>query len=99
MRPALAPGDRLLLSYRRTPREGDVVVARLPDGTVVTKRAAGRRTTRSGEPAWWLLSDDPVVGVDSRHHGPIRDSEVLAVVVRRIWPLVRRRTVPDSPGG
>ena len=98
MLPTLRPGDRLLLSYRRSPRPGDLVVARLPDGTVATKRAVERRTTRTGEPGWWLLSDNPAQGVDSRRHGAVAETEVLAVVVMRIWPWGRRRAVPDSNG-
>jgi Peptidase S24-like len=90
MRPTLAPGDRLLVSYRRSPAQGEVVVARLPDGTVVVKRAVERRTTRSGAPGWWLLSDDPDVGVDSRHRGVIGETEVFAVVLARLWPCPRR---------
>lgn len=90
MAPTLRPGDRLLVSYRRAPREGDVVVARLPDGTVVVKRAVQRRTTRTGAAGWWLLSDDPAVGVDSRHRGAIAASDVLAVVRARLWPRPRR---------
>jgi len=89
MRPGLAPGDRLLVSYRRSPAEGDVVVARLPDGTVAVKRAVERRTTRTGEPGWWLLSDDPEVGVDSRHRGAVAAADVLAVVLLRVWPRPR----------
>lgn len=98
MRPTLRPGDRLLVSYRRRPEAGDVVVARMVDGTVVTKRATQRRTTRTGEPAWWLLSDDLRRGVDSRHRGPVAERDVLGVVVMRIWPPGRRRAVPDSDG-
>ena len=90
MRPALSPGDRLLVSYRRSPAAGDVVVARLPDGTMAVKRAAERRTTRTGAPGWWLLSDDPDVGVDSRHRGVVGDDDVLAVVLARVWPRPRR---------
>ncbi len=90
MRPRLRPGDRLLVDYRRPPREGDVVVARLPDGTVAVKRAAERRTTRAGAPGWWLLSDDPAVGVDSRHRGVVPADDVLAVVRLRVWPPGRR---------
>ena len=90
MRPALVPGDRLLVSYRRAPREGDVVVARLPDGTVAVKRATQRRTTRTGGPGWWLLSDNPEAGVDSRHRGVIGEADVLAVVLLRVWPRPRR---------
>ncbi len=98
MLPTLRPGDRLLLSYRRTPQAGDLVVARLPDGTVATKRAVERRTTNQGRPGWWLLSDSPANGVDSRRHGPVAEEDVLAVVVIRIWPLGWRRSVPDSNG-
>ena len=93
MRPGLRPGDRLLVDYRRVPREGDLVVARLADGTVAVKRAAERRTTRAGEPGWWLLSDDPAVGVDSRHRGVVPADDVLAVIRLRLWPP----RMPDSP--
>ena len=96
MTPRLHPGDRLLVDYRRDPRPGDVVVVRLPDGTVAAKRAAGRRPTAAGAPAWWLTSDNPAVGIDSRHLGPVRADEIQAVVVVRVWPWGRRRAVPDS---
>ncbi len=96
MRPTLVPGDRVLLGYRRTPRPGDVVVARLPGGVLAIKRAARRRTTELGEPGWWLLSDNAGEGSDSRQYGAVADDEVVAVVVRRIWPLYRRGAVPDS---
>jgi SOS-response transcriptional repressor LexA len=98
MRPTLRPGDRLLLSYRRSARAGDLVVARLPGGVVATKRAAERRTTELGEPGWWLSSDNPQQGSDSRQYGAIAETDVLAVVIRRIWPLARRGAVPDSTG-
>ena len=90
MTPTLHAGDRLLVSYRRPVREGALVVARLADGTVAVKRAAERRTTRTGAPAWWLLSDNPDEGVDSRHRGPVPDSDVIAVTVARVWPRPRR---------
>ena len=98
MVPTLREGDRLLVSYRRTPRRGDVVVARFADGTVAVKRAAERRTTRTDAPGWWLLSDDPEHGTDSRTYGAVAEADVVAVVVMRIWPLLPRRAVPDSTG-
>ncbi len=98
MRPTLVPGDRVFLDYRRTPRPGDVVVARLPGGVLAIKRATERRATDLGEPGWWLLSDNAGQGSDSRVHGAVADDDVLAVVVRRIWPLRRARAVPDSSG-
>ncbi|GAB6984154.1 hypothetical protein JCM10369A_06780 [Nocardioides pyridinolyticus] len=90
MLPTLRPGDRLVVTHRRAPRTGDVVVARFADGTVAVKRAVERRTTRSGAPGWWLLSDNPDEGVDSRHRGPVADADVIAVTVARIWPRPRR---------
>ncbi len=84
MRPTLRAGDRLLLSYRRQARVGDVVLARFADGTVVVKRAAEKRGA-----AWWLLSDAPDVGVDSRHRGAVAEGDVLAVARARVWPRPR----------
>ena len=90
MTPTLADGDRLLVSYRRPVAPGDLVVARFADGVVVVKRASERRTARDGSPAWWLLSDNPDEGVDSRHRGPVADDDVIAVTVARVWPRPRR---------
>ena len=98
MRPTLVPGDRVLLGYRRIPRPGDVVVARLPGGVLAIKRATERRTTDLGEPGWWLLSDNAEEGSDSRVHGAVADQDVLAVLIRRIWPVRLRRAVRNSPG-
>ncbi|MGZ4452901.1 MAG: S24 family peptidase [Nocardioides sp.] len=90
MVPTLRPGDRLLVSYRRAPVAGDLVVARFVDGTVAVKRATERRETRTGEPGWWLLSDNLDDGVDSRHRGVVPASEVIAVAIARLWPRPRR---------
>jgi hypothetical protein len=89
MRPTLQPGDRLLVRYAARVTAGRLVLARFPDGTLAVKRAAERRETRSGAPGWWLLSDNSEVGVDSRHRGAIAESDVVAVVVARIWPRPR----------
>jgi len=97
MRPGLRSGDRLLVRYGAPVRPGRVVLARFPDGTLVVKRAADRRTSASGAAAWWLLSDNPDAGTDSRHRGPIVASEVLGVVVARIWPRPGR--LPSPPSG
>jgi hypothetical protein len=86
MAPALRPGDRLLVDYQRRPRPGDVVTARFPDGTLAVKRVESARATRDGRPGWWLLSDNPAEGVDSRHRGVVADEAVLGVVRLRVWP-------------
>jgi hypothetical protein len=98
MRPTLRTGDRLLVRYGARVRPGALVVARAADGTLAVKRATGRRPTSSGRPGWWLLSDDPSVGIDSRHRGPVPDEDVLAVVLARVWPRPRplRPTRADS---
>ena len=89
MHPTVSDGDRLLVRHGAPVQPGDVVVARFADGTVAVKRAAERRTTRAGSPGWWLLSDNPDEGVDSRHRGPVADADVLAVVRLRVWPPPR----------
>jgi hypothetical protein len=100
MRPTLAPGDRLLVRYGARVRPGRLVLARLADGTLSVKRATDRRTTASGRPGWWLTSDNPAVGVDSRHRGPVPDDRVLGVVVARVWPRPRPlRAAPADNGG
>lgn len=86
MLPTLRAGDLLLVRYAGRVRPGALVLARFPDGTLAVKRAVERRTTRSGAPAWWLLSDNPDEGVDSRHRGPVAEEEVTAIVVTRVWP-------------
>jgi hypothetical protein len=91
MRPGLAPGDRLLVRYGARVRPGSVVLARFADGTLAVKRAVERRVTRTGAPAWWLLSDNPAAGVDSRHRGPVAEPDVVAVALLRVWPRPRLR--------
>ena len=84
MRPTLAPGDRLLVRHRGSLRPGRVVVARFADGTVAVKRATDQRPG-----GWWLLSDNPGDGVDSRHRGVVPDEDVVGVVLARVWPRPR----------
>ena len=89
MLPTLREGDLLLVRHGAEVGPGDLVVARLIDGTLAVKRAVERRRTASGAEGWWLLSDNPDEGVDSRHRGPVPDDRVLAVVRLRVWPSPR----------
>ena len=89
MLPTLREGDLLLVRHRARIRPGDLVVARFADGTLAVKRVEGQRRTRTGEAGWWLVSDNPDEGVDSRHRGPVAEEQVLGVVRLRVWPSPR----------
>lgn len=85
MAPTLRPGDRLLVRYGAAPSVGDVVLARFADGTLAVKRIAHAAETGSGSPGWFLLSDNPDEGVDSRHRGALPSEAVVGVVRARLW--------------
>jgi signal peptidase I len=93
MQPTLSDGDRLLVQHGARPRDGDLVVVRLPDGVVAVKRATMRR-----DGGWWVERDNPLEGVDSWLVGAIPESGVLAVVRARVWPPRRPPRRPASPG-
>jgi SOS-response transcriptional repressor LexA len=86
MLPTLREHDLLLVRYKIAVRLGDVVLATFSDGTLVVKRATEKRTLRTGGLGWWLTSDNPHEGVDSRHRGPVAEHDIQAVVVFRVWP-------------
>lgn len=90
MTPTLRPGDRLLVRYGAAPSIGDVVVARFADGTLAVKRIAYAAETVSGSLGWFLLSDNPDEGVDSRHRGALPPEAVLGVIRARVWKRPRR---------
>jgi phage repressor protein C with HTH and peptisase S24 domain len=85
MQPTLIDGDRLVVRHGATPRAGRLVVVRLPGGVVAVKRATHREPD-----GWWVERDNPAEGVDSWSVGAIPDRDVIAVVVRRLWPPRRR---------
>ncbi len=91
MEPGLREGDRLLVAYGVRVRPGRRVLVRFPDGTVAVKRAAEPRRTRTGDPGWWVVSDNAGEGVDSRHRGVLPAEAVRAVVLVRVWPPGPRR--------
>jgi hypothetical protein len=94
MEPTLHDGDRLLIRYAATPTAGRVAVVRLPpeaDGT--SRPVAVKRLSRPVDDGWWVERDNPSEGVDSWLLGAIPGTDVVAVVVARLWPrpsLLRR---------
>ena len=87
MRPALEPGDRLLVVRRRRYRPGDVVAARDPrePARTIVKRVA------SVEPDGRLVlhGDDPAASTDSRAFGPVERRHVVGRAVYRYAPPER----------
>jgi signal peptidase I len=86
MQPTMYDGDRLLVRHGATPRPGDPVVVRLPEGVVAVKRATMRH-----DGGWWVERDNRAEGVDSWSVGAIPDRDVIAVVRARVWPQRRAR--------
>ena len=84
MQPTLYDGDRLLVRHGAVLTPGRLSVVRLPDGVVAVKRA-----TRRDPDGWWVERDNPNEGADSWSVGAIPDRDVIAVVVCRVWPLLR----------
>lgn len=91
MRPALAPGDRVLVAPFVRLRPGDVVALHDPErpGALVVKRLA-----RVADDVVVVLGDDEVMSVDSRRYGPVARRSVLGVVVYRYHPASRAGRVP-----
>jgi hypothetical protein len=89
MQPTLYDGDRLLVVHGTRPRPGGLCVVRLPDGVVAVKRA-----TRRDRDGWWVERDNPREGVDSWSVGAIPEEDVVARVLVRFWPPLRRVSRP-----
>ena len=90
MQPTLHDGDRLVVRHGATPRVGDLVIVRLPNGVVAVKRATMRQPA-DGQAGWWVERDNPKEGVDSWTVGAIPDADVIAVARFGLWPLRRLR--------
>ena len=87
MRPALEPGDRLLVVSLLRPRPGDVVAVVDPrDG----RRVMVKRVSSVDGESIEVLGDDPAASTDSRTFGPVRSDHVLGRAVYRYWPEQRR---------
>ncbi|MDQ6671195.1 MAG: nickel-type superoxide dismutase maturation protease [Chloroflexota bacterium] len=88
MRPALSPGDRLLVGRWLRPRRRDLVVVRDPHqpSVYLVKRVASLEP--NGDVV--LLADNPNVSRDSRHFGAVPGRLIVGRVVFRYLPAERR---------
>ena len=97
MRPALEPGDRLLVLPAARVRPGDVVALDDPErpGALVVKRVGA--VTDDGVV---VIGDRSVLSVDSRQYGPVPPRSIRGVVVYRYAPGHRAGRIPrGSVGG
>jgi len=92
MRPALNPGDWLIVARTRRVRAGQVVIARNPrDSTMLLVKRAARQLP---DGSWWLESENKdVAAVDSRQFGPVRAADIAG------RPLFRYRRGPRPQRG
>ncbi len=86
MEPTLRSGDQLLVRWGGRPRAGRLVVVRWPERPLAVKRAVHHDAD-----GWWVERDNLSEGVDSWQAGPVPDTDVLATVLARVWPLRRPR--------
>ncbi len=113
MEPALRDGDRVLvnrLAFRlRTPRPGDIVLARMvgvPGGLTIKRVAAVQADVRPGETLsrYVLLGDNARASTDSRHLGAVAHGAIKGRVWYRYWPgerrgMIERAAEPSSGEG
>jgi hypothetical protein len=97
MLPTLRDGDRLLVRWGGAPRPGRLAVVRLPAGPDGPRPPAVKRLTGRVDGGWWVERDNPAEGVDSWLIGAIDASDVLGVVLARLWPRPGR--VRGAPRG
>ena len=90
MSPTLYDGDLLLVRAKARPRAGRLALVRLPGGRPLSVKRLLRREPEG----WWVERDNPREGIDSWAVGAIPDCDVVAEVVRRIWPP--RRSAPPG---
>ena len=92
MEPTLYDGDHLVVLFGGRPRPGRLAVVRLPGAPLSVKRLAFHDGS-----GWWVERDNPAQGVDSWQVGAVPDTDVVATVLLRSWPL--RRTFRDRAVG
>jgi nickel-type superoxide dismutase maturation protease len=81
MRPALSPGERVVVSrasyWLGRPRSGDLVVLRDPRQP---ERLLIKRLDQPDGDGWRVLGDNPDASTDSRAFGPVRRDSILGKV-------------------
>lgn len=91
MRPALRPGDWLLVDpdayHDGPPLAGDIVV--VPDPRVPARQLIKRVAAVGPDGRLDLAGDNPAASTDSRTFGPVEAGAVLGRAWARYWPPAR----------
>jgi nickel-type superoxide dismutase maturation protease len=87
MRPALEPGDRLLVVGLGRLRPGDLVAVADPRDP---QRIVVKRVSSVDSGGVTVLGDNPAASTDSRTFGPVARRQVVGRAVYRYWPEARR---------
>ena len=90
MEPTLRDGDLLMVRVGQSPAPDSLVVLWLPG----RHGLAVKRAVRRDGDGWWVERDNPREGVDSWAVGAVPETDVVAKVVRRLWPLRRIGPAP-----
>jgi nickel-type superoxide dismutase maturation protease len=98
MRPALLPGDRVLVLPTRRPRQGDLVAVHHPwyPGRLLVKRVAA---VEDGRDRVIVIGDNRPASTDSRHFGPVSRRSVVGRAVYRYGPPGREGRLPRRRRG
>ena len=87
MRPALEPGDRLLLARTHRVRPGDLVAVLDPR---FNRRTVVKRVAAVSASGLTVLGDNPAASTDSRIYGTVPSDAVRGRVLYRYSPASRR---------
>jgi phage repressor protein C with HTH and peptisase S24 domain len=86
MLPTLRDGDLLLVrGGRMRASAGRLAIVRLPGDRPVSVKRLGYHE----DEGWWVERDNPREGVDSWQVGAIAESDVVGIVIGRLWPRPR----------
>ncbi len=92
MLPTYRDGDRLLVLYGARPRPGRAHLVQLGGG----RPLAVKRVHHVTPDGWWVSSDNPAEGTDSRTVGAVPPERMIARVVgSRPLPRRSRRRSPE----
>jgi phage repressor protein C with HTH and peptisase S24 domain len=84
MAPTLKDGDVLLVSFRRPPEPGAIVLVKWRERP---EQLSVKRAVEPRDDQWFVVGDNQFASTDSRDLGP---ADVLGVATWRLWPRPKK---------